>query len=135
MRVAQLVLGVVFDTQVHIVEDTSGSPVAPRGVQMAGGNWAVLSPAEMGTPVHVQGGQHASREGMTRDEEPTSERRKGSESCLSLRVLHHPSPGRESSRAQNSPGKGGSSPGQPLPGDFEQQYVALPPSFRQLSMG
>ena len=56
--VAQLVLGLGFDTQVHIM----GGPAAPTE---AGVTQAVSSPAEVGTLAHTQWGQCASRDGVT----------------------------------------------------------------------
>jgi len=61
-RVAQLVLEVGFDTQVHIMQDVAGAQQDPAE---AGGSQAVSSPAEVGTPAHMQWGHCTSRDGVT----------------------------------------------------------------------
>lgn len=118
---------------------SSGEVVMPRckswgtwpGAQQHSGEcvWpcvAVLSPS-LQRWGHSSGGSVHPGTGWLGDGDPTCERRKGPQACLSLRVPGHPSPACKAPWHKMS---GGTFAGQPVPEGFEQPCVALKPVLK-----
>lgn len=118
---------------------SSGEVVMPRckswgtwpGAQQHSGEcvWpcvAVLSPS-LQRWGHSSGDSVHPGTGWLGDGDPTCERRKGPQACLSLRVPGHPSPACKAPWHKMS---GGTFAGQPVPEGFEQPCVALKPVLK-----